>query len=156
MKVWGAVCILFGALYSFLQFRQQMTFAIHLKRSLVSDLAVLKNGVCVYHRTIPAICDVELKNSFSAPYLWIPLRKFLQENNHSAQWCWEKAACDLPDSIGLHIGMLGPLLGRGGEGFARAVDEVRENLLEDIRAEESRMSSSLRLSGACFLILILV
>lgn len=162
MKMMGTVCIFWGALYAYLQFRRRTVFALHLMRSMASDLAVLKNGVCIYRKTLPAICDVELRNSLSAPYFWIPLRKLLEENMLPVRQCWERAACDLPDSIALRVGMLGPLLVSGGDSFAKAIDEVRVDLLNDIRAEELKMSASMRLAGAiclssaCFLILILL
>lgn len=162
MKAVGAVLILCGAIGGYLRFRRERLLMIRLGRALAGDLAVLKSEVCIRRRTLPAILEQELRCGIGADFFWTPFRALLVENRLSVRRCWEAALSGLPGRLRLHLAPLGAMLGEGGAPLAQCLDEVREELLREVHDEESRCANSLRLagalclSGACFLILILI
>lgn len=67
------------------------------------------------------------------------------------QLCWEAATEQLPPALSVRLAPLGMLLGDGGTILASAIDEVREELLEDLGKAERELPMSMRLVGAvCF------
>lgn len=148
MKILGSGLIFLSALHVFLQFRLQKLLELRLRKALLYDLAILKSGICVYRKTLPAICETDLKNGLASQYLWKPLAKFMAEGYIPVYECWSIAVKNLPSSLGERLNPLGLLLSEGREPLGRAIDEVREELLSDIHTEESKISVSLRLAGA--------
>lgn len=162
MRAAGAVLILCGAIWGYLQFRRERMLTIALYRALASDLAVLKSEVCIRRRTLPAILSQELTQGVGAAYLWIPFQTLLAQNQCSVQEGWHTVLQALPGQFRVHLAPLGALLAGGGAPLGQCLDEVREALLRDLHGEERHYADSLRLagaiclSGACFLILILL
>ena len=151
MKLLGAALVFAGALYAFFLHRQRELCTLRLGRTLVRDLAVLKSGICIYRKTIPSLCDNDLKNSPDSECFWNSVRELLAKGELTLQESWERAAETLPPVWGARLMPLGSLLSGGGALLANAIDEVREELLSDLRAEEGKLSASLRLSGALYL-----
>lgn len=162
MKTVGAVLILLGAMGGYARYRQQRMLFLRLGRALVNDLAVLKREICVCRRTLPGILEQDLCRGAGAEYLWKNLSILMVDRTRGLENCWIMAARELPERLSERLVSLGPLLREGGETLGRAIDEAREELLEDLRGEERRNASSMRLagaafiSGACFLILVLM
>lgn len=160
MKVLGVVLTVLGAFLGVGQFRRQSLSELRLGRALTYDLAVMKREICISRRTIPAIC-LALQEGGAGEIFWEPLRDSIEKRDMPVQNCWEAVTRQLPDRFSVRLAPLGPLLGAGGADLGKAIDEVREELLQDLRAAEQNMSASMRLacavcfSGACFLILML-
>lgn len=160
MKAFGVVLTIAGALLGSVQFWRQSVSELKLGRALAGDLAVLKREICISRRTLPSIC-LAFQNSRTEAVFWEPLRCSLEKDGMTVQHCWETVIKRLPDNCAVRLVPLGPLLGDGGAVLAKAIDEVREELLRDISDAERNLSMSMRLvsavcvSGACFVILML-
>ena len=158
MKALGAVLTVVGAFLGFMQFRRQSVSDLKLGRALVCDLAVLKREICISRRTLPSIC-LAFRKSRTGAVFWEPLGRSLEMGGIPVQNCWETMTGRLPDNCAVRLAPLGPLLGDGGVILAKAIDEVREELLRDLIDAERNISLSMRLAGAvclscaCFLIL---
>lgn len=160
MKSLGVVFTIVGAVLGVFQFRRQAVTEIRLGRALLCDLAVLKREICISRRTLPSIC-IGFGNSASGQAFWGPLRVALEERKMPVRQCWESITGQLPDALAVRLAPLGALLGDGGAVLAKAIDEVREEILGDLGDAERNLVLSLRLvgavcfSGAFFLILML-
>lgn len=158
MKALGVVLTVLGAFGGVSRFRWQLLSELRLGRALACDLAVLKREICVARRTLPAIC-LTLQEGGAGELFWEPLRALLEKGEMPVQRCWETVTRCLPGHFSVRLAPLGPLVGNGGAVLGKAIDEVREELLQDISNAERNMAVSMRLacavcfSGACFLIL---
>lgn len=166
MRLIGAILIFCGALWGYMKYRAQVMLPLRLARALAGDLAVLRSGVCVNRRPLPALLARELSEGIGAQYVWIPFTNALacsaEGAGMTARDCWTQVVDSLPPPLSVWLLPLGPLLGSGGEVVDQAIDEVREELLcyvhtgEERRSEQLKLSAALCFSGACFVVLLLL
>lgn len=151
MKAAGILLIVFSAVWGYLVYRRSALQALRLIRALEEELGVLRCQICVYRRSLPAILDGELCRGVGGKFLWTPLSKRLRVGEGTIGECWERTVATLPREIAVRLSPLGSLLSIGGESLARAIDEVREELLLLERDRQERQKVDLRLSAAvCF------
>ena len=155
MRWLGALLVLAGAGGGFVLVRQQSLLPMRLAQALLVDLGVLSGRICWARKPLAA--------GLGARFLWGPLLTLLeQERGHSLPDCWARAADSMPPPLNSLLAPLGPLLPAGGPALARAIEETREELTGFLREErarqaaEGRLAAALCLSGACFLILVLM
>lgn len=163
MRWLGALLVLAGAGGGFVLVRQQSLLPMRLAQALLVDLGVLSGRICGARKPLPAILTDDLAAGLGARFLWGPLLTLLeQERGHSLPDCWARAADSMPPPLNSLLAPLGPLLPAGGPALARAIEETREELTGFLREErarqaaEGRLAAALCLSGACFLILVLM
>lgn len=151
MKLVGAVMILASAAGGYLVYRRSAVLTLQILRALAEDLALLRCQICVHRRPLPAILDSELNRGIGGAYLWEPLAALLKRCEGTVSFCWESAVKALPPQIAVRLAPVGKLLPVGGDTLARAIDEVREELLALARVQQAQQPARLRLSAAmCF------
>lgn len=151
MRAAGIIMIMLSAAGGYYIHRRTAVLRLQLIRALADDLALLRCQICIHRRPLPAILDGELRCGIGGEYLWMPLEELLQRSQGTVQSCWEQAVGGLPDLIAQRLVPLGRLIPIGGEPLARAIDEVREELLVLAHEQRERQSVELRLSAAvCF------
>ena len=162
MKLLGAALLLASAgLWSLLRRRERM-LPLEIGRALLEDLAVLRYQIQICRTPLLEVLADRLPDGPGRRWLWKPLSDLLACEGAALPACWQAAADGLPGPLDRLLAPIGPLLPAGGEIFARAVEETREELTGFIRAEHirqvqsGRLSAALCLSGACLLILVLI
>ena len=161
---WLGVClVLAGAAGGFALSRRQSLIPLRLGQALLVDLGVLASQICTARRPLPDILKTDLAAGLGARWLWGPLLTLLsREEGRSLRDCWARAAGGLPSPLNSMLTPLGPLLPAGGQALERAIEETREELTRFLREErarqaaEGRLAAAVCLSGACFLILVLI
>jgi len=151
MRTAGIVMIVLSAFGGYGVYCRTVMQKLQLIRTLTEDLALLRCQICIHRRPLPAILDSELCHGSGGTYLWKSLAELLRRSEGTVQTCWEKAVSGLPEEVAVRLVPLGRLLPVGGEPLARAIDEVREELVMLARERQERQSVELRLSAAvCF------
>ena len=166
MKVVGALLIMLSALWIHYRYLIETVLPLRLARALASDLAVLRRTIVIDRRPIPEILERELNEGIGAEYFWEPFRRMFSDDADmlcaSVRDRWQSAITHLPNEVAACLVSIGPHLTVGGDTFVRVVDEAREALLciardgEAKRSAQMRLSAAFCLSGACFLIMILL
>lgn len=159
----GIVLVLAGAAGGFILARRQSMIPLRLAQALLVDLGVLVSHVCTARRPLPEILAADLAGGLGGRWMWRPLLVLLdREEGRSFGDCWAQAAGGLPPPLDGMLSHLGPLLPVGGQALERAIEETREELTRFLREErarqaaEGRLAAAVCLSGACFLILVLI
>lgn len=143
--------IALSAIGGYYIYRRSALLKLQLIRAIAEDLALLRCEICIHRRPLPTILDSALCHGAGGEYLWTPLMALMQRSDGTVCSCWEQAAGALPGALAQRLSPLGRLLSVGGEPLARAIDEVREELLVLAREQQERQSVELRLSAAvCF------
>lgn len=162
MKLLGAMLLLGSAGLWALRRRRENMLPLEIGRALLDDLAVLRYQIQICRTPLPEVLSDLPPDGPGRAWFWTPLAELLRREGAYLPDCWRAAAQGLPPPLDRLLAPIGPLLPAGGDAFARAVEETREELTGYLRAEAARQASqgritmALCLAGASLVVLVLL
>lgn len=159
MKLLGAGLVLLGAALFLAGRRREERDGLLLMEAISEDLALFSYEITALALPIPRLME-NRRESRAGRALWQPVLRYLAEKTLEESWLL--AVSKLPGGLPGCLAHLGGVLSVGGETAGRAIAETREALADIIAAqrtvqrERGPVRTSLVLSGAALLILVLI